>query len=160
MFALTEEQYQQYPPEEHALVVPTAIRHGPIELGILALIDLRTELGISNLKYLRVSIYSKTEVDKLMILNVKYSQIESRIKEPRLEHPGISISYLTPTWILSVRQFFSQHNKIITLTDTLNVAIRDQYDCCIMNNEHLTRYTPTQKLDINLVRLHQKVRFV
>jgi hypothetical protein len=137
--------------------IPTSIRHGPIELGGLALIDLRTELGISNLKYMRDSIYSETEVGKLMTLNVKYSQIESGIKEPLLEHPGISISYLTPTWILSVRQFLSQHNMAITLTDTINVEIRDRYDCCIMNNEHLTRYTPTQKQDINLVRLHLQI---
>ena len=137
--------------------IPVAIRHGPVELGGLALIDLRTELGISNLKYMRDSIFSDTEVGKLMILNVKYSQIESGIKEPLLENPGIQISYLTPTWILSVRQFLSQHNMKVTLTDTLEVAIRDRHDCCIMNNEYLTRYTPTQKLDINLVRMHLQI---
>lgn len=60
--------------------MPVAIRHGPVELGGLALIDLRTELGISNLKYMRDSIFSDTEVGKLMILNVKYSQIESESK--------------------------------------------------------------------------------
>ena len=45
----------------------------------------------------------------------------------------------------------------VTLTDTLEVAIRDRHDCCIMNNEYLTRYTPTQKLDINLVRMHLQI---
>lgn len=30
---------------------PTAIRHGPKEYGGLEVIDLRTELGISNLKF-------------------------------------------------------------------------------------------------------------
>ena len=46
----------------------------------------------------------------------------------------------------------------VTLTDTLEVAIRAQHDCCIMNNEYyLTRYTPTQKLDINLVRLRLQI---
>jgi hypothetical protein len=106
---------------------------------------------------MRGSIYSEMEVGKHMILNLKYSLIESGIQEPLLEHPGISISYLTPTWILSVRQFLSQHNMAITLTDTLNVEIRDRYGSCIMNNEHLTRYTPIQKLDINLVRLHLQI---
>ena len=59
------------------------------ELGGLALLDLGTELGILNLKYMRDAIYSQTEAGKLMLLNVKYSQIESGIKEPLLEHPGI-----------------------------------------------------------------------
>lgn len=92
-----------------------------------------------------------------MILNVKYSQIESGIKEPLLECPVIPISYLTPTWILSVRQFLSQHHMKVTLTDTLKVAIREQHDCCIMNNKFVTRYTTTQKLDISLVQLHLQI---
>lgn len=45
----------------------------------------------------------------------------------------------------------------VTLTDTLEVAIRDRHDCCIMNTQYLTRYTPTQKLDINLVRMHLQI---
>jgi hypothetical protein len=75
---------------------------------------------------MRDSIFSDTEVGKLMMLNVKYSQIESGIKEPLLEYPSILISYLNPTWILSARQFLSQHNMKVTLTDTLDVAIRDR----------------------------------
>ena len=75
--------------------LPTEIRYGPEELGGLGLFDLRTELGISTLKYMRDAIYSQTEAGKLMILNVKYSQIESGLSEPLLEHPGISIPYLS-----------------------------------------------------------------
>jgi hypothetical protein len=82
--------------------LPTAIRHGPPELGGLALFDLRTELGISSLKNMRDAIYSHAEAGKLMILNVKYLQIESGISVLILEHPGIPISYLTPTWITSI----------------------------------------------------------
>ncbi|KAI2511593.1 hypothetical protein MHU86_2847 [Fragilaria crotonensis] len=69
--------------------LPTEIRYGPVELGGLGLIDLRTELGISTLTYMRNAIYSNTEAGKLMIMNVKYSQIESGILEPILEHPAI-----------------------------------------------------------------------
>ena len=97
---------------------PTAIRHDPTELGGLALIDLRTELCISNLKYMRDSIFSGSETGNLMILSAKYSQIESGLSEPPLEHPSIEISYLTLTWILSIHQFLYQHNMKISLTDT------------------------------------------
>jgi hypothetical protein len=83
--------------------LPTEIRYGPEELGGLGLFDLRIELRISTLKYMRDAIYSHTEAGKLMILNVKYSQIEAGILELLLEHPGITIPYMTPTWITSVR---------------------------------------------------------
>ncbi len=68
--------------------LPSEIQYGPVELGGLGLIDLCTKLGISTLTYMRHAIYSNTEAGKLMIMNVKYSQIESGILEPILEHPG------------------------------------------------------------------------
>ncbi|KAI2505070.1 hypothetical protein MHU86_9346 [Fragilaria crotonensis] len=134
--------------------LPTEIRYGPVELGGLGLIDLRTKLGISTLTYMRNAIYSNTEAGKLMIMNVKYSQIESGILEPILEHPAISISYLTATWITSIRQFLFQHNTTISLTDTLKIQLRGSNDRCIMDAEALTRYTTQQKCDINLVRMY------
>ena len=55
---------------------PIEIRHGPIEMGGLNIIDLRTELGISNLKFLRNAIYTGSEAGKLLIISLKYSQLE------------------------------------------------------------------------------------
>jgi hypothetical protein len=101
--------------------LPTEIRHGPLELGGLALMDLRTEVGISTIKYMRDSIYSETETGKLMVLNVKYSQIEAGISEPLLEHPAILIPYMTPTWTIPIRQFLCQHNLTVSLTDTIKI---------------------------------------
>ena len=92
-----------------------------------------------------------------MIMNVKYSQIESGILEPILEHPEILISYLTATWITSIRQFLCQHNTTISLTDTLKIQLRGSNDRCIMDAEALTRYTTQQKCDINLVRMYLQI---
>ena len=73
-----------------------------------------------------------------MILNVKYSQKGSGISGPILQHPGISISYLTPTWITSVRQLLFQHNLSISLTDTKTIKLRVPKDRCIMNSDTLS----------------------
>ncbi|KAI2512440.1 hypothetical protein MHU86_1893 [Fragilaria crotonensis] len=137
--------------------LPTEIRYGPSELGGLDLMDLRTELGISTIKYMRDSIYSGTEAGKLMLLNLKYSQIESGIARPLLEYPGLGIPYLTPTWITSVRQFLFQHNLTISLTDTIEILLRGSFDKCIMDNDALSRYTTRQRTDINLVRLYLQI---
>ena len=69
------------------------------------------------------AIYPLTEAEKLMILNVKYSQIESGISEPIMEHPGISISYLSPTWITSVWHYLFQYNIAISLTDKIMTTL-------------------------------------
>ena len=78
-------------------------------------------------------------------LNVKYLQIESGISKPLLEHPGISISYLTPTWITSVRQCLPQHNLSISPAETIMIKFRGPNDRCIMNRDTLSRYTARQQ---------------
>lgn len=68
----------------YARTTPTAIRHGPPEMGGIELLDLLTELGICQIKYFRDAIYSGRETGKLLLLNVKYMQLESDILEPLL----------------------------------------------------------------------------
>lgn len=141
----------------HSSKLSTEIRHGPIELGGLDLIDLRTEVGISQLKYMRDAIYSESEAGKLITMSLKYSQIEAGIAEPLLEHPHIRISYLTPTWLLSIRQYLYQHNLTVSITDVLQIHLRSRFDQFIMSSPSLANYTPSQQRDLNLVRLHLQV---
>ena len=131
-----------------------AIRHGPYEYGGINVIDLRTELGISTLKFFRQAIYSGSEAGKLLLISLKYSQIEGGIPEHLLERPDIHLSYLTPTWLTSMRQFMYQHNITVTITDTLTIIYSGKYDQCIMDTPTLRHYSPQQQRDINLVRLH------
>ena len=127
-------------------------------MGGLDLLDLRTEAGISQLKYMRDAIYTDSESGKLITMNLKYSQmVEAGINEPLLEHPHIHISYLTTTWITSLRQYLYLHNMTVTLTDSLQIKLRGKFDQCIMNPTLIKKYTPSQQLDINLVLLFLQV---
>jgi hypothetical protein len=141
----------------HTSKLPTEIRHGPIEMGGLALIDLRTEVGISQLKYMRDAIYSDSEAGKLIIMSLKYSQIEAGIAEPLLENPQIHLQYLTPTWLLSIRQYLYQHNLTVSITDVLKAPLKGRFDQCIMSSPSLANYTKSQQIDLNLVRLYLQI---
>ena len=83
--------------------------------------------------------------------------LESGLSLPLSEHPHIRISYLPPTWTTSLSQFLYQHNLRVTLTDQLIVKNRRAHDECIMTLDLLTRYTPQQQHDVNLVRLRLQV---
>ena len=133
--------------------LPTAIRHGPVDVGGVALTDLRTETGIEAIKLLRNNVYANIEVGKLLQLNMSYSQREAGIGYPLLERLTTYISYLTPTWITSVRHFLSLHCLTITCTDQPPVRLRTKADQFIMAPEHLVCYSAKQQLDINLVRM-------
>jgi hypothetical protein len=93
---------------------PVPIRHGPIELGGLNLLDLPTELGIARIRYMFDAIYRKSETGDLLILTVKLSQIESGIELPILEYPNQTVRYATNTWVTSLRRHLAQHNLTIT----------------------------------------------
>ncbi|KAI2511186.1 hypothetical protein MHU86_3151 [Fragilaria crotonensis] len=137
--------------------LPTAIRHGPISMGGLGIIDLRTEYGIEMIRMFRNAIYSQTEVGKLLLMQVQASQLEAGIPNPLLEEPHIHIPYLTPTWVLSMRQFMSNHNITITLTNTLSMSLHSPRDVFIMAPAGIDAYTSTQQKDINLVRMYLQV---
>ena len=133
---------------------PVPLRHGPIDMGGMGLIDLRTEMGVLQLKTIRNAIYANSEVGKLIIISIKYSQIEAGIKEHLLENPAIDIPYLTPTWITSVRQFLFQHNLTLTFTNSLQIHLQGSSDQHIMQPLQLKKYSPQDQRDINLVRLY------
>jgi hypothetical protein len=133
---------------------PIEIRHGPLEMGGLNIIDLRTELGISNLKFLRNAIYTGSEAGKLLLISLKYTQLEAGVPYNLLEKPHISIPYITPTWATSVRQFLYQHNITVNISDSLRIRYSNKFDQCIMDSDAIKRYTPGQQRDINLVRLY------
>ena len=131
--------------------IPTAIRHGPPELGGLGLYDLRSEVGIEAIKFFRNAIYSNSECGKLLRINLQYSQLEAGIGQALLEHPTIHISYLTPSWLISLRQFLYCHNLTILITDNFCPVLQSDSDQYIMQECHLSRYTAVQQRDINLV---------
>jgi hypothetical protein len=116
--------------------------------------DLRTELGISTLKFFRQAIYTGSETGKLLLMSLKYSQIEAGISEHLLERPDIHLPYITSTWITSMRQFMYQHTVTVTITDTLTIIYSGKNDRCIMDTSTIRQYSPQQQRDINYVRLH------
>jgi hypothetical protein len=59
--------------------LPKSIRHGPSELGGLGLFDLRTEMGIAQIKFLRDAILMGKEAGKLILYSLQYSQREAGI---------------------------------------------------------------------------------
>lgn len=137
--------------------LPTAIRHGPVEMGGMALTDLRTEMGIEIIKYLRNALFSKSASTTLILTSLKYLQQEAGIGDHLLEFPNINVPYLTPTWVTLICQYMSNHNIAITLTDQFSPQVTRSGDRFLMDPLHLECYTVPQQRDLNLVRLHLQV---
>lgn len=134
----------------------TAVRHGPISMGGLGLMDIRTECGIEMIKYFRHQVYGKMEVGELLIIQLKTLQLEAGIQEHLLEAPTIPIPYLTSTWLTSMCQFLSNHNLTISVSDVLQYSLQGSNDEYIMQPDRLAFYNASQQRDINLVRLYMQ----
>jgi hypothetical protein len=139
---------------------PTVIRHGPTDLAGLDLVDLRTELGIEMIKCLRHAVYAGTEVGKMILINLGHSQQEAGIGPLLFENPDIYIPYVTKTWLMSVRQYMSQHNIKITFTEQYGLKLKSTRDQFIMDPSALQGFSEDNQLDINLVRIHVKANSI
>ena len=54
---------------------------------------------------------------------MQYSQFEAGIGPLLLKQPDIHLAYLTPTWILSLRQYLSCHNMTVTVSDSYTIPL-------------------------------------
>ncbi len=88
------------------------------------------------------------------MLQAQASQLEARLPTNLLEKSTVHIPYLTPTWILSMRQFMSNHNIQITVSDSFSIKLIGKNDKYIMDLQCLKGYTTSQQKDLNLVRLY------
>jgi hypothetical protein len=137
--------------------IPTAVRHGPPEMGGLGLTDLRTEGGIEMIRFFRHAVYKDSSVGQLLRLSLQASQLESGLPNPLLENPFLHVKYLTPTWILSMRQYMFNHNIKIRINDTPAIPLKSKSDTYIMCLKRLNLYSSKAQIDINLVRIYLQV---
>ena len=93
-----------------------------------------------------------------MMYSLKYSQMESFLGLHLLEDPHVFISWLTPTWLMSLRQFLYNHNITITLMDCWHVPLCCKHDQYLMEPALSDRsFTYSEYEHINCVRLYLQV---
>jgi hypothetical protein len=110
-------------------------------------------MEVETLKFLRNALYSNSEAGNQIRLNLDYLQREAGVNFHLLEQPNCHISYLTPTWTLSVRQFLGNNNVHLQISDLHLDSLQGLTDGYIMQSIHLQWYTPLQPSDLNLARM-------
>jgi hypothetical protein len=91
----------------------------------------------------------------MMIISIKYSQIEAGMQASILERLDIPIPNLTPTWVMSIQQFLYEHNLFLTITSSIiHIHYQGRHDACILDQEKLRNFTQQgNQHSINLVWL-------
>ena len=140
---------------------PRQITHGPQAWGGLGILDIKTEGGLSQIKEFLHALYGDSEPGKLMMYSLKYSQMESGLGFNLLEDLKVFISWLTPTWTMSLRAFLFNHNITITLTDCWHFPLCCKHDQYLMEPALTgTSFTSSEHEHTNCVRMHLQVATV
>jgi hypothetical protein len=90
----------------------------------------------------------------MMITLIKTSQLESGLYDAILMQPTTAVSYITPTWVTTIRQYLYNHGMSVELTDQLGMTASCANDQLLMDPVRIQQYTPDEQLDINLSRIH------
>jgi hypothetical protein len=138
--------------------MPRAVVFGPKHHGGIGLYDMRTEMGVETITMLQESLYRMDSVGEMIVISLKHSQLEGGIPSPLLEDTQTFLPYLTPTWVLSIRQFLYMHQIQIKVTSLLPLSLTASNDEFIMEAAvSQGGHTDSDLRDINLVRLHLQV---
>lgn len=60
------------------------------------------------IRFFRHALY---KVGQLLLMSLKASQLEAALPNKLFEEPSLEIPYLTPTWVLSMRQYMFNHKS-------------------------------------------------
>jgi hypothetical protein len=140
--------------------MPREVVFGPKTLGGINLFNLKTEYGVEAISFLQDSLYRRDDVGIMLLISIQTSQLEAGISTPLLSAPHIYIPYLTPTWVLSVRQFMYNHGLSLRVTETLKLTPTCPDDACIMDVALSLTLTQQELQTINLVRMYFQVVFI
>jgi hypothetical protein len=102
-------------------------------------------------RYSRQFQLGNTAVGQLLLLQAQASQLEAGLPINLLEEPTVHIPHLTPTCMLSMRRFMSNHNIESTATESFIIKLNGKNDKYIMDFKRLKGYTTSQQKDLNLV---------
>ena len=136
---------------------PRAVAYGPLEFGGLSLYDLTTEQGILQIKNLMEHVHHGTETEKMIMISLAHLQLESGQSKPILTQLSAPIPYITPCWIMSIRNFLYVNNMSLQFADNFSHRLTRTHDRFIMDVLANEAFTPMELRHINAVRLHLQV---
>jgi hypothetical protein len=140
--------------------MPREVVFGPKALGGINLFDLKTAYGVEALLFFQESVFRRDDVGTAALISLQTSQLEAGIQTPLLQDTSVHVPYLTPTWILSIRQFMYNHHLSLQVTESLNLTPTCQEDACIMDVALSLNLSTNDLRTINLVRLFFKVIYI
>lgn len=137
---------------------PRAVVHGPRKYGGINISDLYTDMCIAKIGSIIEHIRAKSELGKLMITNVNWTQLHTGSQTPFLESQQ-EFGYLTNTsWLLHLQSFLKEINGQVKLKDIWRLQLERENDTALMDDVNInTKLKKCEKRIINNWRIYFQV---
>ena len=137
---------------------PRCVAFGPKELCGLGLLDLSVEQGVRQICHFLDHIFAEDSIGNMILIKLRYLQLESGSGSHLLADPSIPFSYLTPCWLTSMRDFMGRHSIQLDVTKSRLVPLSRAHDRYLMDDFRLlSNFTSNDLYDINRARIFLKV---
>ena len=132
---------------------PKAVVYGPLTTGGLKMVDLTSEQGICLTENFLYHKYAQDEVEKLMDMSLRISQLESGRTENILSIGKVAIPYLTDTWLMNMRIVLGKHNFQIEISNAWSPGLQCCRDSMIMQILAERRLSKHRLFHLNTCRM-------
>ena len=131
---------------------------GPSELGGIALCHIPTEQGIHQILYILEHVYNTTIAGQLIMMAVQYTQLEAGTKALILTDTNPDISYVTASWVTSVRDFLRNNQISLEFSESWNCNLSRQGDGFLMDIFRQSgQFSLLDLRHLNAIRLYLQV---
>jgi hypothetical protein len=137
---------------------PRRVAFGPKELCCLSLLDLSIEQGVRQISHFLDHVFVEDSIDTMILIELRHLQLESGSGSHLLAAPSIRLSYITPCWISSMREFMASHGLQLDVAKAKIVPLVRDHDQYVMDDFRLLpNLTDDDLNDINRVPIFLKV---
>jgi hypothetical protein len=140
--------------------MPTAIRHGPMELCGIGLLDLRTLIGSTKVQHILQQLRLPRVTGLMLIIYLNWLQIIAGTSIPILDDAR-QLPHITDRWIKTVQDFLNKTNSSILIQDLVILQPRREQDIHIMDqiiDSHIWSARETRTL--NNWRLYLRIETI
>jgi hypothetical protein len=133
---------------------PHRVTFGPKDLCGMALLDLSVKQGVRQIQHFMNHIFAEDSVGNLILIALRFLQIESGSGKHILFHPDEYIPYLTTCWLTSLRDFLARHDIQLDVTKVKLIEKSREGDCYLMDDfGAIGIFDDDELYDINLCQI-------
>jgi hypothetical protein len=137
---------------------PRRIAFDPKDLCGMALVNLSVNQGIWQIQHCMNHVFAADSIGNLIIIALRSLQLESGCHHHLLEPPTEWLPYITPCWLILIRDFLTRHKMSLKVAAARLVPMTWEHKSYLMDDFcSIGIFNDSQVYHLNLCHTHLQV---